>query len=155
MHLPRPRRACLVRDNETGQARIFSHLRAAVRFSPAPLSGVVRAARQFMGQAIFKEPGHSAFKNKSGASRDALVPVDPTGVDPAPRSSAAEWCLTPARRCVLFRRFIGPEWENYGDLPRAAKLRIGGVEYRLWHDTVLLNPECERKDAGINSGPDR
>jgi len=53
------------------------------------------------------------------------------------RGSAAEWYFTTDGRCVLMRRYNGPEWDNYETLSRAPALVVHGVEYRLWHDCVL------------------
>lgn len=59
------------------------------------------------------------------------------------RGSAAEWYFTPDGRCVLMRRYNGPEWDNYESLSRARGLVIEDVEYRLWHDCVLWAGEAE------------
>jgi len=57
------------------------------------------------------------------------------------RGSAAEWYFTPDGRCVLMRRYNGPGWDNHEALAHALSLSIDGVEYRLWHDTVLWGDE--------------
>jgi hypothetical protein len=35
------------------------------------------------------------------------------------------------------RRYNGPGWENHDRLARSPALVRDGVEFRLWHDTVL------------------
>jgi hypothetical protein len=57
------------------------------------------------------------------------------------RGSAAEWYFTTDGRCVLMRRYNGPDWDNYEALSRAPALVVRGIEYRLWHDTVLWGDE--------------
>jgi len=57
------------------------------------------------------------------------------------RGAAAEWYFTPDGRCVLMRRYNSPSWDNYEALARAPSIEIDGMEYRLWHDTVLWGAE--------------
>ena len=69
------------------------------------------------------------------------------------RSCAAEWFFKPDGRCVLMRRYNGPEWDNYPELTRAPTLADAGVEYRLWHDTVLWEPRVRRSARETGSAP--
>ena len=43
-------------------------------------------------------------------------------------------------RCVLMRRYNGPGWPNYDELPAASEKAWEGIPHRLWHDEVLWNP---------------
>ena len=65
-----------------------------------------------------------------------------TWASPENRGSAAQWFFTPDGRSVLMRRYNGPGWDNYEALALAPSLEIDGVEYRLWHDTVLWGDEA-------------
>ncbi len=50
---------------------------------------------------------------------------------------------------VLFRRYNGPGWDNYEELPSSPGREIEGIHFRLWYDSIPVRDEEAMRSTGF------